>query len=266
VAAWALAVCLAAALAGIVYLVRVTTRQAAEVARLARENGELRARAAAQSAGAVVPPAPEVARAAPHAGQPRAAAAAPDQSGTLDRLRASLAETSSSMRQLDARVQELQVQVQKLTVDNQRLSASESYHKDELASVNRVVEAQRAELKTRTDRVVQLEIAAQKLREQNTASSGRLARIAQLSAELQEVHRRREDLLNTVLRRYRQVTEQYTAMAGAMENRTGRDRPAAAGTDVARIQNTLSLVEDDLGQLNSLNAQALRLQKQIAGK
>ena len=266
--AGALAVCLAVALGCLAYLLQTVRRQAAEADRLARENHALLARAPVVPPVAPAPgPAPEHEHtAAP--GSPRPAPGLPqtDLQAVVDSTRASLAEANASITQLETRVQDLQVQVQKLSLDSQRLTASEAYLKDELASANRLVAAQQQELKTRTDRVVQLEIAAGKLHEDATANNGKLAQLAQLSTELQEIHRRRENLLNAILRRYKEVTDQYRAMAGVMDSRAHNEGPAVPAADVARIQNSLSLAEDDLRQLNNLSAQALLLQKKLVAK
>jgi hypothetical protein len=74
--------------------------------------------------------------------------------------------------------------------------------------------------------------------------------------------------LNSLLSRYKEVTEQYRAFASILENRRGPEgTPGAnisiAGPELSRIQNTLTLAEEDLRQLNALNAQALRIQKKL---
>ena len=60
-------------------------------------------------------------------------------------------------------------------------------------------------------------------------------------------------------------TEQYRSMSGVLQaQRT--DAPAAGSADLARIQDSIAMAEEDLRQLNNLNAQALLIQKKMAAK
>lgn len=72
----------------------------------------------------------------------------------------------------------------------------------------------------------------------------------------------------TILGRYRDITEQYRALANLFDNRRGAEgTPGSAtvnpGPELARIQSTVGMAEEDLRQLNGLNAQALQLQKRL---
>jgi DNA repair exonuclease SbcCD ATPase subunit len=263
--AWGLAVCLLGALAGIGYLVRTGWHHEAEIERLARENDALRAEAdALRSTPPQEPPAIEPA--APAGKPPAAAEPAPSEEAALaERLRIELLEANNSLAQLEFRLEELRIEVQKLAADNRRLSASEADLGDNLASANRLVAALQNELKARNDRVIRLEVANRDLREQIAAEAGKQSQLGQLSDEWQELQRRRETLLSAILRRYREVTDRYRALTGVLENR-GQEGPALPGADLSRIQNAISMAEDDLRQLNTLNAQAVRLEKKLAQK
>lgn len=261
-----LVVCLGGALGGIVYLVRTVSRQTAEVERLSRENRDLRVLAEGLKNAPVQPLAPGATPAAPIGRQPDTRAASPDSAVLVERLKQGVAEANSTIAQLETRLQELRLEAERLALDNKRLSASETDLNDNLASANRLVSALQSELKAKSDRVIQLEVANRKQHEQTTAESKKLAHLGQLSSEWQELHRRREALLTSILRRYREVTDQYRSLAGVLESRAHAEGPGVPGTDVARIQNSISLAEDDLRQLNTINAQALRIARQIAGK
>ncbi|HWQ57154.1 MAG TPA: hypothetical protein VN442_25935 [Bryobacteraceae bacterium] len=261
-----LGVCLAGALAGIVYMVRTVSRQTAEVERLSRENRELHALAGSLKSAPAQPLAPGAAPAAPVGRHPDARDASPDSAALVELLKRGVAEANANIAQLETRLQELRVESQRLALDNKRLTASEADLNDNLASANRLVSALQNELKTKSERVIQLEVANRKLHDESAAESKKLARLGQLSVEWQELQRRSEGLLSSILRRYREVTDQYRALAGVLENRAHAEGPAVPGADMARIQNSLSLAEDDLRQLNAINAQALRLARQIGGK
>jgi chromosome segregation ATPase len=182
---------------------------------------------------------------------------------TIERLKAELAQATSSISQLENRILDLGSQVQTVSVENKRLAASEADLNENLAGANRIVEAMQRELKSKTDRLVQLEVFNKKLREQSTSDEKKLSGQVEVIRDLQELQRRRETYLNSMLRRYRDVTDQYRALAGVLEDRRQSDAPATSSIDLARIQNTISMAEEDLRLINSLTAQEARLQRQL---
>jgi chromosome segregation ATPase len=127
-----------------------------------------------------------------------------------------------------------------------------------------LLEAVQADLKTRTERTAHLEATAERLHQENRGVSERLSRVTQMSRELEDIHRRRETYLTSILRRYRELTEQYRVLVGRAE-RPG-ESAVPAGTELARIQSALGGAEEDLRQLTALNAQAARLQRKIGSQ
>jgi len=265
---WSLSiVVLLAAAAAVVWQVRVNRQQAARLAQSAAENAQLRQRVADLTRAASVPAAAPAQPAAESPGIPRAAkpAANPEDAIAIQRLKLSLAEANASVSRLESRAEEAEAQVQDLTADNKRLTASEADLKVSLSAANQAVDALEKELKRTRDRETQVETAYQKLRDQSGTDQRKLSEIQQLAADLQDVHKRREVYLNGILRRYRQITEQYRSLSGVMQaQRT--DAPAAGSADLARIQDSIAMAEEDMRQLNNLNAQALLIQKKLAAK
>jgi hypothetical protein len=84
----------------------------------------------------------------------------------------------------------------------------------------------------------------------------------QTISDLESVFHRREMYLNDILRRYKEITEQYRAMSGI---RDSRDRQAGtvSSAELSWIQNAIALAEEDFKQIYALNAQAQRLQKKL---
>lgn len=91
------------------------------------------------------------------------------------------------------------------------------------------------------------------------------AETQQTVSDLENIFRRREIYLNNILRRYREITEQYRARSGVQDGR-GRAANPLSSAEISRIQNSLDLAEDDLKQLTALSAQAQRLQKKLPVK
>lgn len=269
------AVVLLAAVLAVAWPVRIHRQQAARLAQLAAENNQLRQRVAALSRVAEPPAAAPAARPAvegqcqPCTTKPQAD---PEDAIAIQRLTLNLAEANASMARLQSHSDQADAQIQSLSSDNQRLAASEADLKENLATVNQSMEALQKELNSSRDREAQVETAYhqaqagyQKLRDQSGGDTRKLTQIQQLAAELQDIHRRREVYLNSILRRYRQITDQYRSLSGVLQaQRT--DAPAVGSADLARIQDSIAMAEEDLRQLNNLNAQALLVQKKMAGK
>jgi chromosome segregation ATPase len=190
----------------------------------------------------------------------------------VQRLTQSLADANASAAKLESRVEQTEADAQKLSAENSRLESSESDLKKNLAAADQAREALEEELKIAKERAAHLESAErdaeanlQKLRDQNHGDAEKLADLQKLSSQLQDLYRRRETYLNGILRRYKQITEQYRSLQGVLQSQhTGT--PDVGSADLARIQDAIALTEEDLRQLNALNSQALLVQKKIAGK
>jgi DNA repair exonuclease SbcCD ATPase subunit len=258
-------VVLAAAIA-VTWQARINRQASARVAQLSAENTKLRQQVAELShAPAVAAPPESTQPVAP--GPPRVLnpGTNPEDAITIQRLKLSLADANASIARLETRAGEAEAQVQNLGLEDKRLAASEADLKQNLSAANQAVDALERELKSNRERVTQVEIAYQKLRDQGGADARKLGEVQQLAGELEDIHKRRETYLNNILRRYRQITEQYRSLSGVLEaQRT--DAPGAGSADLARIQDSIAMAEEDLRQLNNLNAQALLIQKKMAGK
>lgn len=200
-----------------------------------------------------------------HAGgiQPAAPAPAarPAESGRLEAVRELAAAQSrhDALRQqftdLQNRFAELEGTIEKLAKEGRRAAAAEASLKDQLASAQRVVAAMEAELKSKAVRADQLEESVRRFRDQASGADRRASQIVQVLRQLDEINRRREDTLNALQRRYRDVTDQLRALALRLD--TQRDNPTTVGTtDISRITSAMQSAEEDLRVLTSLNTQA----------
>jgi DNA repair exonuclease SbcCD ATPase subunit len=259
---------LAGAAVALVWETRAYRRQAAQLAQLSAETERLRGRVAGPDRAAAAPagaPAPVPPAEGPNAPRPVKPSINPEDAIAVQRLKLSLADANASIARLESRADEAEAQIQNLRLDNKRLAGSEADLKENLSAANQMVDALQKELKGSRDRVTQVEIVYQKLRDQSGGDAQKIAQLQQLAAELQDIHQRREVYLNSILRRYKQITEQYRSISGVLQaQRT--DAPSAGSADLARIQDSIAMAEEDLRQLNNLNAQALLIQKKMAGK
>ncbi len=182
----------------------------------------------------------------------------------LIQVREKLASAGQSIQQLETRTRELEATIEKLTAENHRLSSAEADIKENLATTSRILEAVRTELKTKDERLTQVMVTNNQLLEENRKNADKLGQLPRLLRDLDEVNRRREAFMNNVLRRYREVTDQYRAVTGRADQL--RDAAGAGSPELTRIQNALQMAEEDLRQISTLNAQAGRIQQRIAGR
>jgi chromosome segregation ATPase len=261
-------VVLAAAAVALLWQGRAYRQQAARLEQLSAENQRLRGRAAelgrtaAAPAGALVEPPATPGQNGPRASQPTIN---PEDAIAVQRLKLSLADANASVARLESRADEAEAQIRNLSLDNKRLAGSEADLKENLAAANTTLDVLQKELKSSRDGATQVQIAYQKLRDQSGGDAQKIAQLQELATELQDIHQRREVYLNSILRRYKQITEQYRSMAGVLQTQR-TDAPAAGSADLARIQDSIAMAEEDLRQLNNLNAQARLIQKKMAGK
>ena len=194
-----------------------------------------------------------------------------DDTEAVRALRDSLWAANQSIADWQAKTAELQTQLDQLREDQKRQTAVESNLNEQLTSSKRLIEVKDTELNAKNEQLAQLETANKKLTADAGAAGQKASQTLKYSDELQEIYRRRESALNTLISRYKDVTEQYRAFASVLENRRGPEGAGGAGISIAgpelaRIQNTISMAEEDLRQLNTLNAQAIRVQKKLSGK
>jgi chromosome segregation ATPase len=270
---WLFLLLLAVAIAsgiGVLWQARVVREQLAQIGRQTRQNqdlrGELDQLRRAQPAPAPAPLPPAATRAA----QPNAPATGGDALAAAEqqavRMRDALGQSSAEVARLQSRVSELQTGIENATEENRRLASAAEDLKRSLADANQTIETIRAELKSNSGRMAQIESANAKLKEEAAASGQSAAQFKQTSSDLEGLFRRREMYLNNILRRYREITEQYRAMSGVLDSRRDREAAPVRSTEIGRIQNAIALAEEDLKQIDALNAQASRLEKKLPAK
>jgi chromosome segregation ATPase len=248
---------------------RWTAEQQRQLERLAAERAELAARVDQLSR--------DLEQLREAAGQPRLEGARPagaeaalteqERAKRLEQVRLlaaaqeKLAQAASTIVALEERVHELEQAVAKITEENKRLVASEADLTGRLESANRVIETMQEELKSNSGRLVRLETQNRSLNQRYADAQKKLTRAAELLKELEAVQRRQEALLSGLLQRYREVNDQLRS--SALRRSNTEEQGQASGVDLSRIENLVSLAEEDLRQLQSLNARASRIRNEL---
>lgn len=229
----------------------------AQVATLSREL------AAAQPKMASVPTAAETPRevkpsaAMPVKPSPETAQRAAS-SVTVTKLNEELAAARARISELESKVLSLDADRATLTQQRQQeLTAADQTCRTRIAETQRSLESAQTDLKAAQQRATLFETENENLRKAQAASAKTAARApaAVPEGELDELSRRRDGYLKSLLRRYREIDADYRAFM--------RDPQGPHTTDPAllRIQATLSQAEEDLRQIDSLNAKTLLVEK-----
>lgn len=255
----------ATAVAGIFWRHSEFTRLQNRIGRTEAESAQLRDRSqriereaaalreALVKAGQAVPPAtrPFVERAPPSPAS---------ETSELEGLRSALAETRDVVEARTARILQVEEALAKAEEENGRVSTALRERDERLASLDRLVQALQAELKTKEARIAQMEIVNRRVEDRDRMAAAEAERINRLRRDLEEIHRRQETHLLNMLRRFREVTDQYRAVAARSVN----DRDGVAPPlDLSRIQTAIASAEDDLRQVQQLGAQAGALARKL---
>ena len=195
--------------------------------------------------------------------------------------RAALAKREVTIEQLSRELSEsrddaARLQAQLLNSSNEcgkaLASADERYQKGQedwqrrLDALKQELDAAGAEAQASHQRLADLEAAIAKARSENNESSARAAELRRVVTSLQDVDRRRDAYLTSIIRRYRDITSQFRAMSGMLDSSRGPNSGSLSGEALTRIQNAVSLANDDLRQLNDLNAQVRQLEEKLVKK
>jgi len=172
----------------------------------------------------------------------------------LETARSQSEEFRLKLEQADQRLASLEEQQRKLT---QAESAARS-QVDTLTEKVRELDNQRA---AQAVRITDVENRNIELRKRQDDSGRKLAQLRQIADNLEDLSRRRESFLTTILQRYREATDLFRAMALRLDNMP--DRSAAGSNDLARIQNAISLADEDMRQLRVLNTRVTQVQKEL---
>lgn len=144
------------------------------------------------------------------------------------------------------------------TAERKKLAAQIEDLREDIQAARRLTDAVQAELKVKSDRLIKAETAERLLQDRATKAEAAANRVAGASREMEDLNRRREAYLTTLLRRYREVGDLYRNFTLNAQTAEAPGNALQAG-DLSRIQNAIQQAEDDLRQLQALNARMAQL-------
>ncbi len=204
---------------------------------------------------------------------PEAAARTGDERAALAQRDRTIADLNRQLIAARATIANLQAQLSQADDERQKelASVNERYQKEKddwqnrLAGLEQQLDSTQADLKASRQQIADLEAANARLK----SDAGQAVRAAEFSralAQLEDLDRRRDAHLTSILSRYRDITSQFRAMSGMLDSARDPNSVAFTGAEVTRIQNAIALADDDLRRLSDLNAQARQLEKKLEQK
>jgi chromosome segregation ATPase len=185
----------------------------------------------------------------------------------IERLDRELAESRSTITNLQTQLSAANDQNAKAQASaDERWQKQQADAQAQLEDLQKKLDAAQAESDIARQRVAALEADNAKLKTDSAADTTRANEVAHAISSLQDLDRRRDVYLTSILRRYRDITSEFHAMSSMLD--TSHDPSSSACSDavLSRIQNAVNSAEDDLRQLNELNDRSQKLEKQLLKK
>jgi chromosome segregation ATPase len=195
-------------------------------------------------------------------------AALAKRNATIEQLNRELSQAQANIMGLQAQLLNCKEESEK-ALDNaeQRRQKEGEEWQSQLSALKQDLESTQAELQGSRPRLTALQADNAKLKADASAGAAHAAELARTVAELQELDNRRDALLTSITRRYRDITSQFQAMSGMLgSSRDSNSTSPFTDAALTRIRDAVSSANDDLRQLNELNAQARQLEKRLAKK
>jgi chromosome segregation ATPase len=185
----------------------------------------------------------------------------------ITRLDRELAESRATVADLQTQLSAANDQNTKtLASAEDRLQKQQAEAQAQVDDLQKKLDAAVAESDIAHQRLEALETDNAKLKADAAAVSTRATDVAHIIANLQDLESRREVYLTSLLRRYRDITGEFRAMSGMLDTNRDSNSGACSGAVLSRIQSAVNSAEDDMRQLNELNARSQKLEKQLMKK
>jgi chromosome segregation ATPase len=186
---------------------------------------------------------------------------------TIALLNRELNDANTNATQLQSELSTANSNQQKALADaEERAQKERADLQGQIDALQKELSAAQADAASNRQRAADLQADNTKLHNQFNDDTDRAAELSHAAADLQDLNRRRDVYLTSIVRQYREITSQFRAMSGMLDTSRDQNSSAFSGAALTRIQNAISAADDDLRQLNDLNAQAHQLEKKLMQK
>ncbi|MBI2687214.1 MAG: hypothetical protein HYX27_12925 [Acidobacteria bacterium] len=177
---------------------------------------------------------------------------------TIDELREQVRELSKELSVAREDTSRADARVAAESAESKKLKEQIEDLRENIQSARRLSDALQVELRAKSERLVKSEASEKLMQERAARSEGAAAKVSSGERELEDLNRRREAFMTAILRRFREVNDLYRNFT---LNAPTRDTPIAGlqAGDLSRIQSAIQQSEDDLRQLQVLNARMAQI-------
>lgn len=177
---------------------------------------------------------------------------------TIDELREQVSSLGKDLSTAKDELARAEARITAEVAEQKKGKAESDDLREDARAARRVSDAVQAELKAKSERLIKAEASENLMRERLRTAEEASTKISSSVKELEDLNRRREAYLTTLLRRYREVSDLYRNFA---LNAQTRESPAAGlqAGDLSRIQSAMQQAEDDLRQMQALSARMAQL-------
>jgi DNA repair exonuclease SbcCD ATPase subunit len=182
----------------------------------------------------------------------------------IERLDRELAEAYATIADLQSRLSDASDQNSKaLAGAEERLQKQQADSQAQIQDLQKKLDDALADFQIARQRVAAVEADNAKLHAEVATDTGHATEFSRTVASLEDLNRRREVYLTSIQRRYRDITGEFRAMSSMLDTSHDPNSNVCSGAVLSRIQNAVTSADDDLRQLNELDARALKLEKQL---
>lgn len=192
-----------------------------------------------------------------------AAASLVDAVRRLAQTQQQLADTKAQLQALQQHSQQIEFNLSQLQSENKRLTTTAGEAREEADGLRRLNETIEAELKSKAARVDAAEALARRAQSETGDTKQKLNLTASTLRELDDIANRRDSYLSNLQRKYRDVNDQLRSLTARLDRYRDSNSAPGFSTDLPRLQSLVQSAEEDLRQVQSLNAQAQRLSKRL---
>jgi len=228
-------------------------------------------RAAAHTPAPVAPSGPSIStnprdeRAATAAREAQLRSLIADRDAQIETLQNQVNEARAESSRLRLRVNGFDEEQRKASdAANERYSAAVADWQSRLDSLNQQLETAQSAAEAARARTKAVEASLNKQTSDQAEAQTKFAEARRLLASLQDLNRRRETYLDSVLRRYRDVLSQLRTIGNLLDSSRDQNSSPVANAALARIESTITLAEDDMRQLSDVSHRAAQAEKRLS--
>lgn len=198
-----------------------------------------------------------------------------------EKLQATLAQSQKALQSSQSQLSAAEAQTSDLRVElsdskrkyqealanaNEQIREENNQIQAQLAFFKRQMGSAQAEIQASRLRVEAVEALNARLRREKSAAAAKTPELATELFKLQTLESRREVYVTSIMSHYRDLSNELESMTGMLDANRDANANAFSNQALYRIRDALSLVSNDLRQLNSLNGEIRQVEKKITGK